>query len=107
MFSKPLLAAILLSAVSTTLANPVLVPPSGSCLEPCFPADHVCDGGLVLVPPPDGGTCFSCCANTLPTPQPINPLIICEFVCLPPDHVCPTGQRLLGSGDCFHCCTGA
>ncbi|KAF9499211.1 hypothetical protein BDN71DRAFT_1442254 [Pleurotus eryngii] len=104
MFSKTIIAAVLLVVASTTLADPV--PPRGSCLEPCFPADHVCGTGQILVPPADGGDCFSCCAGTPPTPRPTNPLVVCSLVCFPPDHVCPPGQRLLGAGDCFNCCTG-
>ncbi|KAF4585307.1 hypothetical protein EYR40_002144 [Pleurotus pulmonarius] len=100
MFSKTILAAVVLVAASATLADPV--PPPMACLKACFPKDHVCSEGQILVPPTDGGDCALCCI--VPPVPPPEPQEVCLAVCLPEDAVCPDGRPLSGGNGCFNCC---
>ncbi|KAG9218077.1 hypothetical protein CCMSSC00406_0010091 [Pleurotus cornucopiae] len=94
--SKTILAAAMLVTATLALADPL--PPPVACLKACFPKDHVCGSGQVLVPPTGDGDCFMCC--TAPPPEPE----FCLAVCLPEGYVCPDGRPLSGGNGCYNCC---
>lgn len=98
MFSKTILAAVVLAVASAALADPL---PPTPCLKACFPKDHVCGEGQVLIPPTGDGGCFVCCVAPSPPPEPRE---VCLAVCLPEDAVCPDGRPLSGGNGCFNCC---
>ncbi|KAJ8522327.1 hypothetical protein ONZ45_g1099 [Pleurotus djamor] len=98
MLGNSLLAAAFVAAS----VQAQLLPPPQVCTHACFPKDHICTVGQFLLPPPDGGDCYTCCKVISPPPPQR-----CLMACFGPDHVCAAGQYLRPPAEkdgCYLCC---